>query len=57
VSIQTIAIVAGAYALMLALILSLLAASKRGEQESQRAVDRARAERARTRKEERRDVA
>lgn len=53
---DTIVIVAGAYAFMLVLILSLLTASKRGDQAAQRAVAEDRA-RQRQNEEDRRDVA
>ena len=54
---DTIAIVAGADVFMLVLILSLLTSSTRGEAAAQRAVERERAELARRRERERRDVA
>ena len=53
----TIALVAGAYAFVLLLVISLLTASKHGEQEAHRAVLRERARRRREAEEERRDVA
>jgi heme exporter protein D len=57
VSWATIAIIVGAYAFMLLLVVSLLTASKRGEQEAHREVLRERARRQREAEGERRDVA
>ena len=56
-SLDTIAIAAGAYVFMLVLILSLLTSSKRGEEAAQRAVERDRAELARRRERGRRGAA
>lgn len=56
-TVDTIAIVAGAYLFMLVLVLSLLTSSKRGEQAAQEAVERERAKVAGRRERERRDVA
>ena len=56
-TVDTIAIVAGAYLFMLVLVLSLLTSSKRGEQAAQEAVERERAKVAGMRERERRDVA
>jgi hypothetical protein len=57
VSLGTIAIAAGAYVLILVLALSLLSSAKRGDRELRRAAGRARAQRARAREGQRRDVA